>query len=70
MTAFTLSRVAVLTSDEPCRTSETVDFETPAARAMSTTVTRSFAIQLLRRLIQSLIYLDRSKSVKCVLVLF
>ena len=37
---MTLSRVAGFTSGLPCSTSETVDFDTPAACAMSTMVTR------------------------------
>ena len=41
MTAVTFARVASLTSGLDCRTSDTVDFDTPAARAISTTVTRS-----------------------------
>jgi hypothetical protein len=40
MTAFTFARVVSLTRGLACRTSETVDFDTPAARAISTTVTR------------------------------
>ncbi|CAI2933264.1 protein of unknown function [Aminobacter niigataensis] len=39
MTAPTLARVTSFTRELPWRTSETVDFDTPAARATSTTVT-------------------------------
>src|SRR5689334_22227081 len=39
MTASTLWRVSALTRLEPLRTSDTVDFDTPAARAISTIVT-------------------------------
>src|SRR6478735_5350375 len=39
MTCSTLWRVSALTRLEPLRTSDTVDFDTPAARAISTIVT-------------------------------
>ena len=40
MASRTRSRVTGFTSWLPCSTSDTVDFDTPAARAMSTIVTR------------------------------